>query len=75
MADKLRWYKNRKKIIHSRSEAWFDSDKKEKLYKDNFIRINGEDDMTIYVEPKPKPKPKPKAKPKAKAKKVKKGAK
>ena len=31
--EKLRWYKNKKKIVHSRKESWFNSDEKEKVYK------------------------------------------
>ena len=65
----FRWYKSKKKIVHSRKESWFDSDEKEKIYKDNFVRVKGEDDLSVYVAPKPKPKPKTKSK----AKKVKKG--
>ena len=67
--EKLRWYKNKKKIVHSRKESWFNSEEKEQVYKDNFIRIKGEDDLSVYVAPKPKPKPKPKKKTKAKKKK------
>ena len=67
MAEEYRWYRNKKKIIHSRKESWFNSAEKEKVYEENFIRVNGEDDLTPYI--KPKPKPKPKAKKKAKKKK------
>ena len=69
MKSEFRWYRNKNKIVHSRKESWFDSDEKEKVYKDNFIRVKGEDDLSVYVAPKPKPKTK------AKAKKVKKGSK
>ena len=69
--EEFRYYRNRRKSIHRRKESWFDSDEKEKVYKDNFIRVKGEDDLSVYVAPKPKPKPKTKAK----AKKVKKGSK
>ena len=69
MKSEFRWYRNKQKIVHSRKESWFDSDEKEKVYKDNFIRVKGEDDLSVYVAPKPKPKTK------AKAKKVKKGSK
>tara|TARA_R100000458_G_scaffold55592_1_gene59684 strand:- start:1984 stop:2193 length:210 start_codon:yes stop_codon:yes gene_type:complete len=62
MKDEFRYYRNKKKIIHKRKESWFDSAEKEKVYKDNYIRINGEDDLTRYIEPKPKPKPKKKKK-------------
>ena len=71
MKSEFRWYRNKQKIVHSRKESWFNSDEKEKVYKDNFIRVKGEDDLSVYVAPKPKPKPKTKAK----AKKVKKGSK
>ena len=70
MEEKFRWYRNKKKVVHSRSESWFNSDR-EKFYEENLIRVKGENDLTRYVPPKPKPKPKPKTK--AKAKKVKKG--
>ena len=62
MKSEFRWYRNKQKIVHSRKESWFDSDEKEKVYKDNYIRIKGEKDLSLYVEPKPKPKPKPKKK-------------
>ena len=62
MAEEYRWYRNKKKTIHSRKESWFNSAEKEKGYEENFIRIKGEDDLSAYIKPKPKPKPKPKAK-------------
>ena len=62
MKSEFRWYRNKKKIVHKRKESWFNSDEKEKVYKDYYIRIKGEKDITPYVEPKPKPKPKPKKK-------------
>ena len=62
MKSEFRYYRNKKKIVHKRKESWFNSDEKEKVYKDNYIRIKGEKDITPYVEPKPKPKPKPKKK-------------
>ena len=62
MKSEFRWYRNKKKIVHSRKESWFNSDEKEKVYKDNYIRINCENDLSAYIKPKPKPKPKPKAK-------------
>ena len=68
MISEFRWYRNKQKIVHSRKESWFDSDEKEKVYKDNFIRVKGEDDLSVYVAPKPKSKPKPKTKAKTKAK-------
>ncbi len=66
--EKLRWYKNRQKIVHSRKESWFNSDEKEQVYKENFTRIKDENDLSAYVAPKPKPKPKKKTKPKKKKK-------
>ena len=69
MSEKIRWYKNKKKIVHSRKESWFNSDEKEKVYKENFVRIKTENDLSVYVEPKPKPKPKPKKKTTKKSKK------
>ena len=62
MKQEFRFYRNKKKLIHKRAELWFNSADREKVYKDNFIRIKGEDDLTRYVDPKPKPKPKPKTK-------------
>ena len=62
MSEKIRWYKSKRGAIHSRKESWFASDEHEKIYKDNYIRIKGEDDLTRYVAPKPKPKPKLKPK-------------
>ena len=59
---KLRWYRSKKKIIHSRRESWFNSDEKEKVYKDNFVRVKGEDDLSPYVAPKAKAKSKSKKK-------------
>ena len=58
MKENLRWYKNRQKKVHSRKESWFNSAEKEKIYKENFTRIKGEEDSSMYVEPKPKPKKK-----------------
>ena len=58
--EKLRWYRNIKKVVHSRKESWFNSDEKEQVYKDNFTRIKGENDLSLYIAPKPKPKPKTK---------------
>ena len=66
--EKLRWYKNRQKIVHSRKESWFNSDEKEQVYKEYFNRIEDENDLSAYVAPKPKPKPKKKTKPKKKKK-------
>ena len=59
--EEFRYYRNRRKVVHRRKESWFNADR-EKVYKDNFIRVKGEDDLSVYVAPKPKPKPKPKAK-------------
>ena len=44
--EKLRWYKNRQKIVHSRKESWFNSDEKEQVYKKNFTRIKDENDLS-----------------------------
>ena len=66
--EEFRYYMNRKKSVHKRSESWFDTHPEgEKVYAESFKRVKGMDDLTPY-EP-PKPKPKPKAKPKAKKKK------
>ena len=70
MLEKFRWYQNKKKTgVHRRKESWFNSDEKEQIYKDNFVRIKSENDLSVYVEPKPKPKPKPKKKTTKKSKK------
>jgi len=61
--EEFRYYRNRRKSIHRRKESWFNAER-EKVYKDNFIRVKGEDDLSVYVAPKPKTKPK--AKPKTK---------
>ena len=61
--EEFRYYRDRRKSIHRRKESWFNAER-EKVYKDNFIRVKGEDDLSVYVAPKPKTKPK--AKPKAK---------
>ena len=58
MKEKIRWYKSKSGAVHSRKESWFTSDEHEKIYKDNYKRINGENDLTIYVAPNPKPKKK-----------------
>ena len=62
MSEKIRWYKSKRGAVHSRKESWFVSDENERVYKDNYIRINGENDFTAYVSPKPKAKPKKKKK-------------
>ena len=61
--EEFRYYRDRRKVVHRRKESWFNAER-EKVYKDNFIRVKGEDDLSVYVAPKPKPKPK--TKPKAK---------
>ena len=63
MKSEFRYYRDRRKVVHRRKESWFNAER-EKVYKDNFIRVKGEDDLSVYVAPKPKTKPK--AKPKAK---------
>ena len=63
--EKYRYYMNRKKVVHRRSESWFDAHKEgEKVYAASYIRVKGMDDLTPY-EPQ-KPKTKSKVKPKAK---------
>ena len=62
MSEKIRWYKSKRGAVHSRKESWFVSDLNEKVYKDYYKRINGENDFTAYVAPKPKAKPKKKKK-------------
>ena len=59
--EKYRYYKNKKKIVHRRSESWFNTER-EKVYSESFKRVNGMDDLTLYEPPKPKPKPKAKKK-------------
>ena len=59
--EKYRYYMNKKKIVHRRSESWFNAEK-EKVYSELFKRVNGMDDLTLYEPPKPKSKPKPKTK-------------
>jgi len=66
MKEKIRWYKNKKKMVHSRKESWFSSKEREEVYEKNFIRIKGEGDLSKYEPPKPKPKSKPKKKNKKK---------
>ena len=61
--EEFRYYRDRRKVVHRRKESWFNAER-EKVYKDNFIRVKGENDLSVYVAPKPKPKPK--TKPKAK---------
>ena len=56
MKEKIRWYKSKGGAVHSRKESWFISDEHEKVYKENYIRVKGMDDLTRYVVPKPKPK-------------------
>ena len=60
---KFRYYMNREKVVHSRSESWFDAHKEgEKVYSESYTRVKGMDDLTPYEPPKPKAKPKQKAK-------------
>ena len=66
--EEFRYYRNRRKSIHRRKESWFNAER-EKVYKDNFIRVKGEDDLSVYVAPKPKSKPKTKPKTKKGSKK------
>ena len=63
--DKFRYYMNRKKVVHKRAESSFKANAKlEKVYSESYKRVNGMDDLSLYIPPKPKPKPK--TKPKAK---------
>ena len=66
--EEFRYYRDRRKVVHRRKESWFNAER-EKVYKDNFIRVKGEDDLSVYVAPKPKPKPKTKPKTKKGSKK------
>ena len=66
--EEFRYYRNRRKVVHRRKESWFNAER-EKVYKDNFIRVKGEDDLSVYVAPKPKSKPKTKPKTKKGSKK------
>ena len=59
--EKYRYYMNKKKIVHRRSESWFNAER-EKVYSESFKRVNGMEDLTPFLITKPKPKPKPKAK-------------
>ena len=59
--EEFRYYMNRRKVVHRRSESWFSSHKDgEKVYSKSYTRVKGMDDLTLYEPPKPKPKPKPK---------------
>ena len=61
--EEFRYYMNRKKVAHKRSESWFDAHKDgERVYAESFTRVKGMDDLTPYEPPKPKPKPKAKKK-------------
>ena len=59
--EKYRYYMNKKKIVHRRSESWFNAER-EKVYSESFKRVNGMEDKTIFITPKIKPKAKPKTK-------------
>ena len=50
-----RYYMNFRKIVHRRAESWFD-DAGEKVYKENYTRVKGIDDLTLYESSKPKSK-------------------
>ena len=63
--EEFRYYMNRRKVVHRRKESWFNAER-EKVYADSFTRVKGEDDLSVYVVPKPKPKAKPKAKKRSK---------
>ncbi len=61
--DKFRYYMNRKKVVHKRAESSFKANAKlEKVYSESYTRVNGMDDLSLYVPPKPKPKAKKKSK-------------
>ena len=64
-----RYYMNKKKAVHRRSESWFNTER-EKVYSELFKRVNGMNDLTLYKPPKPKTKTKTKPKPKPKKKKT-----
>ena len=66
--EEFRYYRDRRKVVHRRKESWFNAER-EKVYKDNFIRVKGENDLSVYVAPKPKTKSKAKPKPKKGSKK------
>ena len=54
---------NRKKVVHRRAESSFKANAKlEKVYSESYTRVNGMDDLSLYVPPKPKPKAKKKSK-------------
>jgi len=55
--DKFRYYMNRKKVVHRRAESSFKGNAKlEKVYFESYTRVNGMDDLSLYVPPKPKTK-------------------
>ena len=57
--EKFRYYMNRKKVVHMRTESWFSSHKEgEKVYAESYTRVKGIDDLTPYEPPKSKPKTK-----------------
>ena len=59
--EEFRYYMNRKKVVHSRPESWFDAHKEgEKVYSESYTRVKGMDDLTPYEPPKSKAKPKAK---------------
>ena len=61
--DKFRYYMNRKKVVHKRAESSFKANANlEKVYSESYTRVNGMDDLSLYVPPKPKPKAKKKTK-------------
>ena len=54
---------DRKKVVHRRAESSFKANAKlEKVYSESYTRVNGMDDLSLYVPPKPKPKAKKKSK-------------
>ncbi len=54
MKENYRWYMHKSQgDIHRRKESWFTNEAREKIYNENYIRVNGENDKTVYKEIKP----------------------
>ena len=61
--EEYRYYMNFRKVVHRRAESSFKANAKlEKVYSESYTRVNGMDDLSLYVPPKPKPKAKKKSK-------------
>ena len=57
--EEYRYYMNFRKVVHRRAESSFKANAKlEKVYYESFKRVNGMDDLTPFVDPKPKAKSK-----------------